>query len=175
MLSACRHLARNSAEFRPNSARVIFQDETSVRAVRPMCGASTRRFLLRRLPLRKGTKGRFGRREEGALLCKQRSQFSRRTLRAASAPPRDPSLLRTSSFYLLLLFASTFSLCYSFLSLSLALVLSLSCASHGAQLHADSEPLLTDDYSSSSREAERCVLLHIGLRHCESVLEEPCT
>lgn len=40
---------------------------------------------------------------------------------------------------------------------------------------ADNEPLLAGDYSSPSRDSERRVLLHEGLRHCERVLEEPCT
>lgn len=113
---------------------------------------------------RKGTKGRFGRREEGARLCKQRSQFSRRTLRAASAPPRDPSPSRTSSFfYLLLLFASSLSLYYLFLSLTLS-----RGASHGTRLPTSlSWPAITQ------APLAKLNVCYGGLRHCESVLEEP--
>lgn len=113
-------------------------------------------------------------------MCKQRSQFSRRTLRAASAPPRDPSLSHTylhllllllpspAPFYLLLEaflpFASTFSLCYSALSPLTAL--------NRRQRASLSRP---GDYSKPlSREAERraCAACTGGLRHCESVLEK---
>jgi len=113
--------SESSSETFP-ARRVALADpriESSARAgCPPYARASARRFLSRRssrLPPRKGTKGRFGRRQEGARLCKQRSQFSRRTLRATSAPPRDPSRSRTSSsFYLLLLFASVTPLSLSF-------------------------------------------------------------
>jgi hypothetical protein len=81
---------------RGNFARDI-PDETSERAVRPTRGASTRRFLSRRSLARKGTKGRFERREEGSLVQTEEPVFAPRTLRAASAPPRDPSPSRTTS------------------------------------------------------------------------------
>lgn len=101
-------------------------------------------------------------------MCKQRSQFSRRTLRAASAPPRDPSPSRTSSssiFCPLLPPPAFLLLPPPFPSVTLLSHLSR----HST---ADNEPLLTGDYSSFSRDSVRRVLLHEGLRHCERVLEE---
>lgn len=104
-------------------------------------------------------------------MCKQRSQFSRRTLRAASAPPRDPSPSRTSSS----------SISCPLLPPPAFLLLpppfpSVTLLSHlSRHSTADNEPLLTGDYSSPSRDSGRRVLLHGGLRHCERVLEEPRT
>lgn len=86
-------------------------------------GGSSRDDCCRGRGRKEGSKG-----GKKARLCKQRSQFSRRMLRAASAPPRDPSPSRTFSFllHLLPLFTSSclvahvslylFSLYYSALS-----------------------------------------------------------
>lgn len=63
--------------------------ETSEQAVRPTRGASTRRFLLRRLPARKGTKGRFGRREAASLVQTEEPVFAPRAARRVCTSPRS--------------------------------------------------------------------------------------
>lgn len=178
-----RRVPRDPAISRGNPRRREIPDgETSASAACPPYGAARAREAV---PL-ETIAGEVGdereARKEGSShgLCKQRSQFSRRALRAASAPPRDPSPLRTSSsssssfpsfpcpfrlllppyFYLhllpLLLSALSFSFPPSRFSFSVSLLplTALNCRQRSSPA--------TGDYSSPSHEAERRALVHTG-------------
>lgn len=156
----------NSREFFRENLRAISQTRrtglSALRAAR-VRGGSSRDDCRRGRGRKEGSKG-----GKKARLCKQRSQFSRRMLRAASAPPQDPSPSRTfsSSFSCPFLpppalpscaFPSTFSLCVTLCSLSP--LTALNCRQRVS--------LLTGDYLSPSREAERRICCCTGgLRHC---------
>lgn len=126
-------------------------------------GGSSRDDRRRGRGRKEGSKG-----GKKARLCKQRSQFSRRMLRAASAPPQDPSPSRIS-------FSSFISCPFlpppAFLRVSLYLfppcysALSPLTALNCRQVSPDRRLL-----KSLSRSRTTYVLLHGGLRHCESVL-----
>lgn len=138
------------------------------RAVRPTCGSEYEAVPLETIAVEVGDERKV-RKEGRRLACANRGASFRAAccaprlhlpkihhLRVSPSPPSSPA-----PFYLLLpscAFPSTFSLRVTLLS-------------HLSRHSTADKSLLTGDYSSPSREAERrYVLLHGGLRHCESVL-----